>query len=161
MQASLGLFKIKKLKKIFCCICRELGVAETHQVLTMNNLRSRITLQADGQIRTGRDVMVAALLGADEFGWSADYMRARAVRFVCRYVDGAAHRPRLHDDAQMPSKHVSSRRGNSRSSASRQIYGRRRSRRQRKQICAIDSGRVTELIICIMKPSSVVVSINL
>uniref|UniRef100_A0A914H2C3 Glutamate synthase n=1 Tax=Globodera rostochiensis TaxID=31243 RepID=A0A914H2C3_GLORO len=48
----------------------ELGVAETHQVLTMNNLRSRIVLQADGQIRTGRDVMIAALLGADEFGMS-------------------------------------------------------------------------------------------
>ncbi|KAI1717309.1 conserved region in glutamate synthase domain-containing protein [Ditylenchus destructor] len=48
----------------------ELGVAETHQVLTMNDLRSRIVLQADGQIRTGRDVMVAALLGADEFGMS-------------------------------------------------------------------------------------------
>ncbi|CAB3410198.1 unnamed protein product [Caenorhabditis bovis] len=48
----------------------ELGVAETHQVLTMNNLRSRVVLQADGQIRTGRDVMIAALLGADEFGMS-------------------------------------------------------------------------------------------
>ncbi|EYB90154.1 hypothetical protein Y032_0223g2677 [Ancylostoma ceylanicum] len=48
----------------------ELGVAETHQVLTMNNLRSRVILQADGQIRTGRDVMIAALLGADEFGMS-------------------------------------------------------------------------------------------
>lgn len=48
----------------------ELGVAETHQVLTMNDLRSRIVLQADGQIRTGRDVMIAALLGADEFGMS-------------------------------------------------------------------------------------------
>lgn len=46
----------------------ELGIAETHQVLTMNDLRSRIVLQADGQIRTGRDVMIAALLGADEFG---------------------------------------------------------------------------------------------
>uniref|UniRef100_A0A915C1J2 glutamate synthase (NADH) n=1 Tax=Parascaris univalens TaxID=6257 RepID=A0A915C1J2_PARUN len=48
----------------------ELGVAETHQVLTMNNLRSRVVVQADGQIRTGRDVMIAALLGADEFGMS-------------------------------------------------------------------------------------------
>ncbi|CAJ0583810.1 unnamed protein product, partial [Mesorhabditis spiculigera] len=48
----------------------ELGVSETHQVLTMNNLRSRVVVQADGQIRTGRDVMVAALLGADEFGMS-------------------------------------------------------------------------------------------
>ncbi|KAK5646014.1 hypothetical protein RI129_004478 [Pyrocoelia pectoralis] len=48
----------------------ELGVAETHQVLVLNNLRSRIVLQADGQIRTGFDVVVAALLGADEIGFS-------------------------------------------------------------------------------------------
>nr|XP_014291761.1 glutamate synthase [NADH], amyloplastic isoform X1 [Halyomorpha halys] len=48
----------------------ELGIAETHQVLVLNNLRSRIVLQADGQIRTGFDVVVAALLGADEFGFS-------------------------------------------------------------------------------------------
>ncbi|XP_050676188.1 uncharacterized protein LOC126973096 isoform X2 [Leptidea sinapis] len=48
----------------------ELGVAETHQVLVLNDLRSRVILQADGQIRTGFDVMVAALLGADEFGFS-------------------------------------------------------------------------------------------
>ena len=48
----------------------ELGVAETHQTLTMNNLRSRVVLQADGQIRTGWDVLVAGLLGADEFGFS-------------------------------------------------------------------------------------------
>lgn len=48
----------------------ELGIAETHQVLTMNDLRSRVIVQADGQIRTGFDVVVAALLGADEFGFS-------------------------------------------------------------------------------------------
>ncbi|XP_076386960.1 uncharacterized protein LOC100882019 isoform X2 [Megachile rotundata] len=48
----------------------ELGVAETHQVLTLNNLRSRVVVQADGQMRTGYDVVVAALLGADEFGFS-------------------------------------------------------------------------------------------
>ncbi|KAK9746909.1 Glutamine amidotransferases class-II [Popillia japonica] len=48
----------------------ELGVAETHQVLVLNNLRSRVILQADGQIRTGFDVIVAALLGADEVGFS-------------------------------------------------------------------------------------------
>ncbi|XP_004526125.1 glutamate synthase [NADH], amyloplastic isoform X2 [Ceratitis capitata] len=48
----------------------ELGVAETHQVLVLNNLRSRVVLQADGQLRTGFDVVVAALLGADEFGFS-------------------------------------------------------------------------------------------
>ncbi|XP_044595767.1 glutamate synthase [NADH] isoform X1 [Cotesia glomerata] len=48
----------------------ELGVAETHQILTLNNLRSRLIVQADGQLRTGFDVIVAALLGADEFGFS-------------------------------------------------------------------------------------------
>ncbi|XP_073971203.1 uncharacterized protein isoform X2 [Rhodnius prolixus] len=48
----------------------ELGIAETHQVLVLNNLRSRVVVQADGQIRTGFDVLVAALLGADEFGFS-------------------------------------------------------------------------------------------
>lgn len=48
----------------------ELGIAETHQVLTLNNLRSRVVVQADGQLRTGFDIMVAALLGADEFGFS-------------------------------------------------------------------------------------------
>ncbi len=46
----------------------ELGLAETHQTLVKNKLRSRITVQADGQIRTGRDIAIAALLGAEEFG---------------------------------------------------------------------------------------------
>ncbi|XP_073839510.1 uncharacterized protein [Musca autumnalis] len=48
----------------------ELGIAETHQVLVLNNLRSRVVVQADGQLRTGFDVVVAACLGADEFGFS-------------------------------------------------------------------------------------------
>ncbi|KAL5281967.1 hypothetical protein ACFFRR_005325 [Megaselia abdita] len=48
----------------------ELGVAETHQVLVLNNLRSRVIVQADGQLRTAFDVVVAACLGADEFGFS-------------------------------------------------------------------------------------------
>lgn len=48
----------------------ELGISETHQTLVLNNLRSRVVLQADGQIRCGFDVVVAALLGADEFGFS-------------------------------------------------------------------------------------------
>src|SRR5690554_6383419 len=47
----------------------ELGLAETHQTLVMNDLRSRIVLQADGQIKTGRDVVIAALLGAEEYGF--------------------------------------------------------------------------------------------
>ncbi len=48
----------------------ELGVAETQQTLVMNDLRGRIVLQTDGQIKTGRDVVVGALLGAEEFGFS-------------------------------------------------------------------------------------------
>ena len=48
----------------------ELGLSETHQVLTMNDLRSRVVVQADGQMRTGFDIAVAACLGADEFGFS-------------------------------------------------------------------------------------------
>ena len=48
----------------------ELGLAETQQVLVMNDLRSRISVQTDGKLQTGRDVAIAALLGAEEFGFS-------------------------------------------------------------------------------------------
>lgn len=48
----------------------ELGLAETQQVLVMNGLRDRIVVQTDGQLKTGRDVVIAALLGAEEFGFS-------------------------------------------------------------------------------------------
>ena len=48
----------------------ELGLAETQQVLLMNRLRDRIVVQVDGQMKTGRDVIVAALLGAEEFGFA-------------------------------------------------------------------------------------------
>jgi glutamate synthase (ferredoxin) len=48
----------------------ELGLAETHQTLMLNNLRSRIVVEADGKLMTGRDVVVAALLGAEEFGFA-------------------------------------------------------------------------------------------
>ncbi|MDP9382392.1 MAG: glutamate synthase large subunit [Chloroflexota bacterium] len=48
----------------------ELGLAETQQVLVMNNLRDRIIVQTDGQLKTGRDVVVAALLGAEEYGFA-------------------------------------------------------------------------------------------
>jgi glutamate synthase (NADPH) large chain len=47
----------------------EIGLAETQQTLVLNDLRGRVRLQADGQMRTGRDVVIAALLGADEFGF--------------------------------------------------------------------------------------------
>ncbi|HEV3217124.1 MAG TPA: glutamate synthase large subunit [Vicinamibacterales bacterium] len=48
----------------------ELGLAETQQVLVLNNLRDRIVVQVDGQMKTGRDVVIAALLGAEEFGFA-------------------------------------------------------------------------------------------
>jgi glutamate synthase (ferredoxin) len=48
----------------------ELGLAETHQTLVLNNLRSRIVVETDGQMKTGRDVAIAALLGAEEFGFA-------------------------------------------------------------------------------------------
>ncbi len=48
----------------------EIGLAETQQTLVMNNLRKRVVLQADGQMKTGRDVIMAALLGAEEFGFA-------------------------------------------------------------------------------------------
>ncbi len=48
----------------------ELGLAETHQTLLLNDLRSRIIVETDGQMKTGRDVVIAALLGAEEFGFA-------------------------------------------------------------------------------------------
>jgi glutamate synthase (NADPH/NADH) large chain len=48
----------------------EIGLAETHQTLVLNKLRSRIAVQTDGGLRTGRDVVIATLLGADEFGFA-------------------------------------------------------------------------------------------
>ncbi len=48
----------------------EIGLAETHQVLKRNALRQRIHVQVDGQLRTGRDIIIAALLGAEEFGFA-------------------------------------------------------------------------------------------
>jgi glutamate synthase domain-containing protein 3 len=58
----------------------ELGLAETHQTLVLNGLRSRVRLQTDGQLRTGRDVAIAAILGAEEFGF------ATAALIVCGCV---------------------------------------------------------------------------
>ncbi len=48
----------------------ELGIAETHQTLVLNDLRSRVRLETDGKLCTGRDVVIAALLGAEEFGFA-------------------------------------------------------------------------------------------
>ena len=53
-----------------CGLPWELGLAETHQTLMANNLRARTKVQTDGQLKTGRDVVIAALLGAEEFGFA-------------------------------------------------------------------------------------------
>ena len=50
--------------------CWEVGLAETQQTLVVNKLRERVVLQVDGQIKTGRDVVIGAMLGADEFGFA-------------------------------------------------------------------------------------------
>jgi len=52
----------------------EVGLAETQQTLVLNNLRDRIVVQVDGQLKTGRDVVIAALLGAEEFGFATTAM---------------------------------------------------------------------------------------
>lgn len=52
----------------------ELGLSETQQVLMLNNLRSRVRIQVDGQIKTGKDIVIAALLGAEEFGFASSIL---------------------------------------------------------------------------------------
>jgi glutamate synthase domain-containing protein 3 len=52
----------------------EIGLAETHQTLIFNNLRDKIRVQVDGQIKTGRDIAIAALLGAEEFGFATSVL---------------------------------------------------------------------------------------
>lgn len=52
----------------------ELGLAEAHQTLLLNNLRNRVTLETDGKLLTGRDVVIAALLGAEEFGFATSLL---------------------------------------------------------------------------------------
>ena len=68
----------------------ELGLAETQQVLVLNKLRDRIVVQVDGQMKTGRDVVIGALLGAEEFGFATAPL----------VVLG------LHHDARLPPEHV-------------------------------------------------------
>ena len=53
-----------------------MGLAETHQTLLVNDLRGRIAVQVDGGLRTGRDVVIGALLGADEFGFATSALIA-------------------------------------------------------------------------------------
>ena len=62
----------------------ELGIAETQQVLVMNDLRGRIRVQTDGQLKTGRDVVIAAMLGADEFGFATIALVSLGCIFVAQ-----------------------------------------------------------------------------
>jgi len=64
MSGGTGAAKWSSIKH--CGLPWEIGVAETHQTLVLNGLRDRVTVQTDGQLRTGRDVVIAALLGAEE-----------------------------------------------------------------------------------------------
>jgi glutamate synthase domain-containing protein 2/glutamate synthase domain-containing protein 1/glutamate synthase domain-containing protein 3 len=67
----------------------ELGLAETQQVLVMNRLRDRIRVQADGQMKTGRDVVVAALLGAERFGFGTAALVAIGCTLLRKCHEGA------------------------------------------------------------------------
>ncbi len=67
----------------------ELGLAETQQVLVMNGLRSRIRIQTDGQLKTGRDVVVAALLGAEQFGFGTAALVAIGCTLLRKCHEGA------------------------------------------------------------------------
>jgi glutamate synthase (ferredoxin) len=90
----------------------ELGLAETHQTLVMNNLRSRIAVETDGQLKTGRDVVVAALLGAEEFGFATAPLVATGciLMRVCHLntcpVGVATQDPRLREKFAGKPEHV-------------------------------------------------------
>ena len=84
----------------------ELGLAETQQTLLLNRLRDRITVQVDGQMKTGRDVVVAALLGAEEYGF------ATAPLVVVR----------LRDDAGLPPGHLPGRGGHPEPGAAQALH---------------------------------------
>ncbi len=81
----------------------ELGLAETHQTLVLNNLRSRIVVETDGQLKTGRDVAIAALLGAEEFGFATTALVAMGciMMRVCHLdtcpVGVASQNPKLRE----------------------------------------------------------------
>ena len=82
-----------------------LGLAETHQVLVRNRLRDRVALRTDGGLQTGRDVVVAAMLGAEEFGFGT-----------------AAGRHRLRHGAPVPSRHLPDRHRHPARGPARQVH---------------------------------------
>ena len=67
----------------------EIGLAETQQVLVMNNLRNRVRLQTDGQLKTGRDVVIAALLGAEQFGFGTSVLITLGCTLLRKCHEGA------------------------------------------------------------------------
>jgi glutamate synthase (ferredoxin) len=90
----------------------ELGLAETHQTLVLNNLRSRIVVETDGQLKTGRDVAIAALLGAEEFGFatmplvSLGCLMMRACHLNTCPVGVATQNPELRKNFKGDPQHV-------------------------------------------------------
>ncbi len=90
----------------------ELGLAEAHQTLVLNNLRSRIVVETDGQLKTGRDVVIAALLGAEEFGFatgplvSMGCIMMRACHLNTCPVGVATQDPKLREKFQGKPEHV-------------------------------------------------------
>ncbi len=90
----------------------ELGIAETHQTLVMNGLRGRVRLQTDGQLKTGRDIVLAALLGAEEFAFgtaaliSLGCIMMRKCHLNTCPVGVATHDPELRKRFTGKSEHV-------------------------------------------------------
>ena len=92
----------------------ELGLAETQQTLVLNKLRDRIIVQTDGQLKTGRDVVIAALLGAEEYG----------------FATAPAGRHGLHHDAGLPPRYLPGRHRHPEPEAAREVPRPGRARRQ-------------------------------
>ena len=90
----------------------ELGLADTHQTLVLNDLRSRIVVETDGQLKTGRDVAIAALLGAEEFGFATTALVAMGciMMRVCHLdtcpVGVATQNPKLREKFSGSPDHV-------------------------------------------------------
>ena len=61
-----------------------MGLTEAHQILTLNNLRHKVTLRTDGGLKTGRDVVIAAMMGAEEFGMGTSSLSSNSDRIMVR-----------------------------------------------------------------------------
>ena len=76
----------------------ELGIAEAHQCLIMNGLRSRVRIEADSKLMSGRDVAIAALLGAEEFGFRHRSAGGHGLRYDARLQPGHLPHGHLHPE---------------------------------------------------------------